>query len=239
MDLITFCLGVWLISDALTDRGYLALGVAAGSCVLPAGVLSAPFLALNDRVLLKDQSSPAQNGIYVWNGPAVPMTRSADANAAAELKSAVVGVDEGNINADTTWRQTEVPVTLGVDSVVWVQFGASVPQATESIAGKAEIATQGETDAGTDDQRIVTPQKLAQWSGRGLEFAANIGDGVNVQYDVVHSLGSRDLQVSVYENGGAYRQAQVGVQFPTTNTVRVVFASAPALDSFRVYISKR
>ncbi|HMV67388.1 MAG TPA: hypothetical protein PKA64_11100 [Myxococcota bacterium] len=46
MDLITFCLGVWLISDALTDRGYLALGVVAGSCVLPAGVLSAPFLAL-------------------------------------------------------------------------------------------------------------------------------------------------------------------------------------------------
>lgn len=42
--------------------------------------------------------------------------------------------------------------------------------ATESAAGIAEIATQGETDTGTDDARIVTPLKLA---GRGFERTAN------------------------------------------------------------------
>jgi len=35
------------------------------------------------------------------------------------------------------------------------------PPATETIRGVAELATQGETDAGTDDERIVTPLKLA------------------------------------------------------------------------------
>ena len=38
---------------------------------------------------------------------------------------------------------------------------AGVPDATESTPGKAELATQAETDDGTDDERIVTPKKLA------------------------------------------------------------------------------
>ena len=123
----------------------------------PGSTIDGVTLAANNRVLVKDQTAPEENGIYVWNGAAVPMTRSADANTAAELKSATVGVDEGTANADTTWRQTEVPVTIGTDPIVWVTFGANVPQATESVAGKAELATQAETNTGTDDQRIVTP----------------------------------------------------------------------------------
>ncbi|GEM_PF-2539021 len=35
-----------------------------------------------------------------------------------------------------------------------------IPAASESVAGLAELATQAETDAGTDDARIVTPAKL-------------------------------------------------------------------------------
>lgn len=38
--------------------------------------------------------------------------------------------------------------------------GASVVAASETVAGIAELATQTETDAGTDDSRIVTPLKL-------------------------------------------------------------------------------
>lgn len=64
----------------------------------------------------------------------------------------------------------------GTDPTVlanWVRIsfgGASVSAASESAAGIAEIATQAETDAGTDDARIVTPAKLA---GRGFERTAN------------------------------------------------------------------
>ena len=205
----------------------------------PGSTIDGVTLAANNRVLVKDQTAPEENGIYVWNGAAVPMTRSADANTAAELKSATVGVDEGTANADTTWRQTEVPVTIGTDPIVWVTFGANVPQATESVAGKAELATQAETNTGTDDQRIVTPLKLANWSGRGLEYTSTIGDGANTQYDVVHNLGSRDLQVLVREAAGAYRQVMVDVAFFDTNTVRINFGSAPSLNSYSIYISKR
>lgn len=42
---------------------------------------------------------------------------------------------------------------------------AVFPQATETIQGKIEIATQAETNAGLDDERAVTPLKLATYIG--------------------------------------------------------------------------
>jgi hypothetical protein len=54
---------------------------------------------------------------------------------------------------------------MGSDGVE-TSLGATVP-ASETTAGVAEIATQGETDAGTDDVKMVTPEKLANYSGLG------------------------------------------------------------------------
>lgn len=42
----------------------------------------------------------------------------------------------------------------------WLAVGANFDQATEAVKGVAEIATQAETNTGTDDERIVTPKKL-------------------------------------------------------------------------------
>lgn len=39
--------------------------------------------------------------------------------------------------------------------------GGTVPDASETVKGILEIATQGETDTGTDDLKAVTPLKLA------------------------------------------------------------------------------
>lgn len=48
---------------------------------------------------------------------------------------------------------------------------AQVPvAASEIVVGGAELATQTETDAGTDDTRIVTPLKLANYSGLGFSI---------------------------------------------------------------------
>lgn len=46
----------------------------------------------------------------------------------------------------------------------------TVPDATETVKGKAEIATQAEVDAGTDDARFVTPLKLKNATSHGLGY---------------------------------------------------------------------
>ena len=51
----------------------------------PGATIDGVALAANDRVLLKDQATPAQNGLWVWNGAAVAMTRTVDADATGEL----------------------------------------------------------------------------------------------------------------------------------------------------------
>lgn len=201
----------------------------------PGSTLDGITMVSGDRVLVPAQTTGADNGIYVWNGAATPMTRAADASTAAELEQAVITVEEGT-SAAASYRQTAVNFTLGSGTVTWTAFGVSVGAATESSAGKAELATQGETDAGTDDERIVTPLKLTTWSGRKLKYSAAFGDGSATSYTITHNLGTRDVQVMVREDAGSYRQVICEVQVTSTTTVTLVFVTAPTTNALRVII---
>src|SRR5881397_2207237 len=44
----------------------------------PGTTLDGVTLATNDRILLKDQTNAFDNGIYVWTGSAVALTRAVD-----------------------------------------------------------------------------------------------------------------------------------------------------------------
>jgi hypothetical protein len=205
------------------------------SIASPGATIDAITMATNDRVLVRSQTTQTENGIYIWNGAAVPMTRSLDASTFAELEQAVVTVEEGT-SAGATFRQTAVNGVIGTNNVLWSSFGTSAPAASETTAGIAELATQAETDTGTDDLRIVTPLKLANWAGRARKFQQTIGDGSATQYTVTHNLGTRDVQASVYRNSGAFDEVITDVEYTTINSVTIRFATAPASNAFRVVI---
>lgn len=201
----------------------------------PGASIDGISLTSGDRVLLKNQTTASENGIYIWNGAAVPMTRAADMSTAAEVESAITTVEEGTANAGTTWRQTAVNVTLGTTSLAWTSFGTVAPAASETTAGVIEIATQAETDAGTDDARAITPLKLANYAGRAKRFAASFGDGSATQFDIVHNLGTTDVVVSVRRNSDG-RHVTAQVTSLNSTTVRINFNVAPALNAFRAVV---
>lgn len=201
----------------------------------PGSTIDGITMASQDRVLVRNQSTQTQNGIYVWNGSAVAMTRSLDASTFAELEQAVLTVEEGT-DAGTTWRQTQVNGTIDSSNVLFTSFGASSPAASETTAGIAEIATQAEVDTGTDDARIITPLKLANWSGRLRKVSSSVGDGSATTYTVTHNLNTRDVIVRVYPNSGEYDDVEVDVQRTSVNAVAVVFATAPASNAYRVVV---
>lgn len=201
----------------------------------PGAAIDGVTMVANDRVLVRSQSTQSQNGIYIWNGSATPMTRALDASTAAEMEQAVVTIEEGT-DAGATFRQTQVNFTLDSGNVIWSAFGTSAPAASESTAGIAELATQAETDTGTDDARMVTPLKLTTWSGKPKRFAATIGDGSATQIDVTHNFNSRDVTVEVYRNSGNYDTVLCDVGRTSVNAVRLNFAAAPASNALRVVV---
>lgn len=89
--------------------------------------------ALNARILVKNQSTTAQNGIYtlttVGDGstPAV-LTRATDYDQVSEINPGdLVVVTNGTTLASSSWLETATVATIGTDPIVFAQFTASLP----------------------------------------------------------------------------------------------------------------
>lgn len=122
-------------------------------------------LATGDRILLKDQGTGAENGIYVVAASGAP-TRATDADTSAEIDSMTVYVEQGTANADTVWTLTTDNPTLNSTALVYAQVnGGALPAASTTVAGKVELATDAETNTGTDTVRAITPSNLEAWTG--------------------------------------------------------------------------
>jgi hypothetical protein len=77
-----------------------------------------------NRVLVKDQTTTSENGIYIVASGA--WTRATDFDALADsINSAAVFVQQGATQNDTGWTQTAEVVTFGTDPVVWTQFNGA------------------------------------------------------------------------------------------------------------------
>lgn len=78
-------------------------------------------LVAGDRCLAKDQTTTANNGIYVVASGA--WTRAADMDAWTEVPGSLVIVEQGTVNADTLWICTaDQGGTLGTTSITFTQF---------------------------------------------------------------------------------------------------------------------
>jgi len=82
-----------------------------------------------DRVLLKDQTTDSENGIYVSSTATDPTTwtRAADFDEDAEVTSgSFTFVSEGNVNAATGFVVTSAdPIVVGTDAINFSQFSGA------------------------------------------------------------------------------------------------------------------
>lgn len=110
----------------------------------PGATIDGITMVAGDRVLLKSQTAASENGIYIWNGSAVAMTRAADMDAWAEVPGAIVAVEVGTVNADTVWLSTaDQGGTLGTTGITWTKIapvtagGGTVTKFSSDITGDA------------------------------------------------------------------------------------------------------
>lgn len=94
-------------------------------------VIDGVALALGDRVLVKDQTTALQNGIYtVTNigGTAVNwvLTRAADFDSPSQMaRGYVVNIISGTVNAVTSWMLTSSVATVGTDSITFAELSGN------------------------------------------------------------------------------------------------------------------
>lgn len=212
--------------------------VAASTNVVvatPGTAIDGITLNVNDRVLLMAQTAGAENGIYIFNGSAVAMTRALDANSAAELTNATVVVDQGTA-AGVAYRQTVANPTVGTTALVFTQFGTIAPASTTTTAGVIRLATQAEVDAGSLSTVAVSPSTLASYANKAKRYSATVGDGTATSYTVTHNLNTQDVNITVRRSASPYDEVLCDVAATTVNTATVGFASAPASGAYRVTI---
>lgn len=112
------------VAQGLNVKASVVAATTADITLSGAQTIDGIAIVAGDRVLVKNQTAPADNGIYVASAGA--WSRSADMNTWAEVVSAFTFVETGTTQADTGWVVTSnAGGTLGVTAINWTQFSAA------------------------------------------------------------------------------------------------------------------
>jgi hypothetical protein len=116
------------IKDSVRVASTGNVSLTGGSSDLEAGdTIDGVTLVAGDRVLLKNQSTASENGIYVAVASGGTPARSDDANASAEVTSGMfVWVEEGTSNGDQGYvLTTNNVITLNTTNFTFTQFSGA------------------------------------------------------------------------------------------------------------------
>lgn len=196
-------------------------------------------IASGNRILVKNQSSGAENGIYVVTtvgdgSTATVLTRADDFNTSEKVTpGAFTFVEEGTANADSGWvLSTNATITLDSTALAFTQFssagvvtagdGLSKNGTTLSVnlaaASGLEFFTGGALRVDTGNGLTFSTNELVVNAGDGLGFDAgalkvNVGNGIEISSDAVQ-IKVRNSSVGTHADG-----LQAAVNYVQTEAV--------------------
>lgn len=221
-------------------------------------------LAVGDRVLLREQTNPAENNIWVVDTGVWSLAE--DANETGELENGtLVFINEGTDCANIQMQlNTLNPIIVGTTGLSWVKrFSVADVVAGDGLTkngttidavgttdrilvtadridihpnyvGQDSINTVGTIVSGTWNGEVIDAQFL-DLSGVVAKYAETIGNGALTSIPVTHSLGTQDVTVSVRQTSD---NMSVETCWTATdpNTVTFDFNVAPTANEYRVTI---
>ena len=94
-------------------------------------------LLAGDRLFVRANTLPAENGLYVFNGSGVALTRVLDMDVWAEVPGAFFAVEEGSVYADTLWLCTSnAGGTIGTTAIVFQAIPTSAGLGNSNFVDK-------------------------------------------------------------------------------------------------------
>jgi hypothetical protein len=195
--------------------------------------------ALNARILVKNQTTTSQNGIYTLTTVGTGstnwvLTRATDFDSAAEIAGGdFTFVDAGTTLANTGWVNVDEVTTVGTDPIVFQQFSG----AGTYVAGDGLLLTGNSFSAVAGSGITVSGSGIAiDTSVVVRKYAANVGDGSATSYTITHNLNTKDVQVTIYDNSSPYAEVICDVQHTSTSAVTLLFSIAPTSNQYRVVV---
>jgi len=161
---------------------------------------------LNDRLLIKNQASAFQNGVYsvttLGSGSvSYVLTRTSDFNTVASINNAgVIPVLNGTVNNNTTWVLDTAITTLGTSSIIYDQTNSQPPVTTVN-------GVTFSTASGSYEACINTSATACTWEKIPNVALANSATTVNGQ---TCTLGST-CTISTSSNPNGYGMWQLSV----------------------------
>jgi hypothetical protein len=219
-------------SDA-ANKGYvdsLAQGIDAKASVVVATTANITLsgtqtidgiaVSVGDRVLVKDQSTASQNGIYLCASST--WTRTTDANTWDELVAAFTFVEKGTTQANNGYIATiTAGGTLGTTAVTFAQFSG----AGQITAGDGLTKTGNTLNVGTaSSSRIVVNADNIDLATSGV----TAGTFKSITTDVYGRVtaGSNPTTLSGFGITDAYTIAQIDTLFGSTTSAATSAAAA-------------
>lgn len=184
--------------------------------------------AINDRILVKDQSTPSQNGIYTCLSGS--WTRTTDLNSWSQFPGAFLFVEQGSTNGDTGWVcSVDAGGTLGSTAVTFNRFAGvgtytagtglalsgtqfSIPTSgvSASTYRSVTVNSQGIVTAGTNPTTIagygLTDAVLK--TGDTMTGALNISTGINSNIQQWMGAGT-NFNLKLTSGNGATQNSSV------------------------------
>lgn len=216
-------------------KGASTANLAVATALINGLVADGVTYATGDRILLKNQTTASENGIYIIAASGAA-SRATDADTSAEVQNAAVRVAQGTVAADTVWQMVTDGITLGTTSLVWTQFtgGTTYTQGNGiTISGGVVTALP---DPAAGGGIVVTSSGLkVDTAVVARKYSVTVGDGTSVDYTITHNLGTKAVHVEV-RDATSYQRLMVDNDAPTTNTVAVHFTTAPATNTIVVIV---
>lgn len=170
------------ISGLFTAKGTVKAATTANITLSGTQTIDGVAVVAGDRVLVKNQAAPAENGIYVASEGA--WARSEDMNVWGEVPGAWVTVQEGTTNSDTAWLSTaNQGGTLDTTAITWINPVTSGGLSTSNfvfdetpsgtVNGVNTTFTLGNTPASGTVQLWIEGWKLVPGAGNDFTISGS------------------------------------------------------------------
>lgn len=182
---------------------------------------------VGDRILVKNQTTASQNGIYV--AASGSWSRAEDAAQSGEITPGTfVFVEQGTANADSGWVvTTNGTITIGATDIIWTQFsGAGQIDAGIALTKTGNTLDVDLTDAtnSTSTTTAATPNSVKQ--AYDLANAAIPKNTVTATGDILYASGSATVTKLAIGTANQVLTVSSGVPAWTTPSSSVGTADA-------------